>query len=356
MIDNILSAQRALSARTKLQLFAIFTSTMDSADMESQAHIGLWTNWSRGAIMGRTITLSRIHGNLLIAFTASFIAFVAARFWRIICVALHRYYSTSLPASTLHHQRQVVLRNSPSPESGLWSLITLCFAWRGTSLRRALGLMPGLCLAALIVVAFILAGGFSSTIASAAGDVVLLTGEQCGIPDMPTDMASLSSHIATLANYANTAAQYAQQCYSTDRSSLVDCGRFVKDRLSWEMDSNAPCPFATSMCRNNTGNLRLDTGHIDLNAALGMNVPENEGVSLRSVLHCAPLVTEGFTTRVSSPNATLVQYHYGNGIIGSLGNITETNYTHQVEDIDYQYQQMYSDEPRDIPNPNYQLE
>lgn len=39
-------------------------------------HIGIWTNWSRGEILGLTLTLKRREGNLLLAFTAIFVAFV----------------------------------------------------------------------------------------------------------------------------------------------------------------------------------------------------------------------------------------------------------------------------------------
>lgn len=45
-------------------------------------HIGTWTNWSRGRVMGATLTTTRQYGNLLIAFTAFFVSFVASRFWK----------------------------------------------------------------------------------------------------------------------------------------------------------------------------------------------------------------------------------------------------------------------------------
>lgn len=323
--------------------------------MESQAHLGVWTNWSRGPIMGPTLTLSRTHGNLLIAFTASFIAFVSARFWHILCVALHRHYSSPLPASTLHHQRQIILRNSSSPESGLWSFISLCFAWRPTNFRQFLQLAPALCLAVFTMVAFLLAGGFSSTIASGVGDVILLTGNKCGFINRPKDATSMPSFIATLADRADTAAKYAQQCYSNNRSGLVDCGRFVKDSLSWEFDNNASCPFSPEMCRNDEGNLRLDTGQIDLNTALGLNFPADERLSIRSVLHCAPLVTEGYSTQVSTSNSTLVRYHYGRGVYGTSSNFEDADYTYEVEDLNTQYQYLYKNWSQRLPSSNYQL-
>lgn len=51
-------------------------------------HLGTWINWSRGRIMGATLTLDRRGGNLLIAFTAIFVGLVSERFWRIACMSV----------------------------------------------------------------------------------------------------------------------------------------------------------------------------------------------------------------------------------------------------------------------------
>jgi hypothetical protein len=37
-------------------------------------YLGVWTNWSRGQVMGSTLTLDRRNGSLLIAFLAFFVA------------------------------------------------------------------------------------------------------------------------------------------------------------------------------------------------------------------------------------------------------------------------------------------
>lgn len=63
---------------------------LSSVDVDTHVHLGLWTDWSRGAVFGRTLTMTRGNANLLIAFTASFVAIVATRFWRILCLAIHR--------------------------------------------------------------------------------------------------------------------------------------------------------------------------------------------------------------------------------------------------------------------------
>lgn len=90
-----------------------------------QVYLGIWTDWTRGPILGQTLTLSRNNANLLIAFTASFIVFVGSRIWVILCLILHRSYSTAEQRDALHHQRQAILRNSSTSDGGLVRLLVL---------------------------------------------------------------------------------------------------------------------------------------------------------------------------------------------------------------------------------------
>ncbi|KAH7304338.1 hypothetical protein B0I35DRAFT_465311, partial [Stachybotrys elegans] len=291
---------------------------MSNVTLESQVYLGLWTNWSRGAVLGRTLTLSRRDGNLLIAFTASFIALITARFWRILCFVSHRYFSSPDPRSSLHRQRQVVLRNSSSPEAAAWSLLQIGHAsWRAVRRRRVLAYtVPILVLAVVVWAAFTVAAGFSSTIASAVGDTVLLRSEQCGVTnwtnllDTSTD-AYLSRSIAESELMSN-AANYARQCYSSDASGLLDCSRFAQRRLSWQIDTNASCPVDESMCRRNQGNLRLDTGLINTDEALGLNAPP-----------------------ISVGNTTMVRYHYGSM---QRSGAPPIDYAYEQRSIDDQYE------------------
>lgn len=75
--------------------------------VQYNVYLGAWTNWSRGRILGATLTLESRYGLLLLSFTAAFVGLVASRFWRIMTLMLHRIYSTPEPRDALHHQRQV---------------------------------------------------------------------------------------------------------------------------------------------------------------------------------------------------------------------------------------------------------
>lgn len=50
-----------------------------ASTVQNSVYLGIWTNWSKGAVMGATLTLDRAQGNLLIAFTAVFVGIVTDR-------------------------------------------------------------------------------------------------------------------------------------------------------------------------------------------------------------------------------------------------------------------------------------
>ena len=273
-------------------------------------YLGLWTNWSRGRVMGATLTLRQSDANLLIAFMAFFIALVASRFWRIICFVLHRLYSTPDAQDVVYHQRQAILRNSSSPEYG--TLLLLRLLWAGRYSKRPLRPLLAASIAVFCMGAFTVAGGFSSRISTAVGNEVLLQSVNCGQISADND-PQLRYHYARIfkADTLNNAANYAQQCYQNNTSGLFDCGRFVAQRISGHINETATCPFENGMCRKSSSNLQLDTGYVDSHKDLGLNAPENERILWRNVVHCSPLITKGFTSNSITPLGNMTFYHYG---------------------------------------------
>ncbi|KAI0456529.1 hypothetical protein F5B21DRAFT_522677 [Xylaria acuta] len=283
--------------------------------MENSVHLGVWTNWSRGPVLGATLTTTKSYGNLLIAFTAVFVAFVASRFWRILCFVLHRWYSTFEARDAIHHQRQVVLRNSMNPESGLLNIIRLVWAWRKTPLNRLVRLLPIGLLAITCLITFTVASGFSSNISIAAGDEVLVRSTHCGpiqFPEATVKFVGIGSRFD--AEKLNDAENYAQRCYSsTSSSDNTACNKFVVGRLTTTtINTTATCPFQHRICRDPQSSLRLDTGYVDSNDQLGLDAPTDQRFAWRYVLHCSPLETEGYTSRVSEADKGWIRFHYGN--------------------------------------------
>ncbi|KAK8132103.1 hypothetical protein PG999_000276 [Apiospora kogelbergensis] len=304
-------------------------------DQNAQVYLGAWTNWSRGsAVMGATLTLTREQGNLLIAFTALFIPFVASRFWRIFAILFHQCYSTSDPRDTIHNQRQIVLRNSTSLESGLFSFAELMWAWRGASRRAWVRILPVALFVFLSIVAFTVAGGFSSQI-SMTGEV-LLKGNNCRTSYLmhTTNQSVISRYMSYASTFVYNMASYEQQCYTNQSSGLVECDKFVTGTIpTTTMDYNASCPFENQLCRRNHSNIRFDTGHLNSNDMFGLNSPRDTSFTFRHVMQCAPLVTEGRIHNITVSNRNFTTYNYGQQIKGS----GQFNYTHIVPDIETQY-------------------
>ena len=223
-------------------------------------YLGVWTNHAQGRILGATLTTTQRDGAFLIAFTGFLIPFVASRLWKLFCIALHSGLSTSKPQSAIHQQRQIILRNSTSPDSGLVSLLQVMWAWRRLKANRHLwSLWPIVVCAIAFIAVFSAAGGFSSQISVSAGNEVLLLGTNCGIISLTTstDTTSLSYQSDQL----NNAANYVQQCYSTNSSGGLSCDKFVVTTLPTVVeDYAASCPFKDNICRGNQTSIKLDTG------------------------------------------------------------------------------------------------
>ncbi|KAK8062141.1 hypothetical protein PG997_014238 [Apiospora hydei] len=307
-------------------------------DADDSVYLGVWTNWSRGRVLGSTLTLSREHGNYLIALTAFFIAFVATRFWRISCFAFHRWFSSPTSAGTIYRQRQIILCNSSSPESGLVSLSVLLWSWRNLGLRRLYGLSLLILFVVICISGFVLAGSYSSRISTDVRNEVLLRADHCGIIN-PSSSSESNFYNAWFSQQVSAAINYAEQCYSSSRiSSMVECERFIVPKLPTVITNyNAGCPFQSDICRSNGSNIMLDSGYLDSREHLGLNSPDGLRFQQREVLHCAPLRTEGYEKLFTKSDQGMVGYDYGGKISGPKNNITVKKYTYEVVDVETQY-------------------
>jgi hypothetical protein len=309
-------------------------------DTESGVYLGVWTNWSRGYILGATLTLNRFNATLLIAFVSFFVGFVGTRFWRIICLILHRYYSRPDEFQDgLYHHRQLILRNSESADSSFLSLIRLSHAWRGLVDNRLSRTLPLIFLSAFTFLGFITASGFTSLVSTGIGTDVLLDGVNCGVMyPMSTGTESWNVLVPYESDRVSDAANYAQQCYSPNSYSVFDCNRFVVTQLPTTINYTASCPFQNDkgICRSDTGNLVLETT-MDSTEHLGVNTPEDERIQIKARLHCSPLSTQGRSGSVEIKNISVTRYYYGPMTNGPVDNATTVDFTYQKESIASQY-------------------
>ncbi|RDA84535.1 hypothetical protein CP532_3756 [Ophiocordyceps camponoti-leonardi (nom. inval.)] len=264
--------------------------------LDYRVRLGIWTDWSHGSLMGLTLTLNRNEGSILIAVNALFISVVAASFWRIARLLLHRHFSTPRPRDALHHQRQALLRNSTAAPSTVWAFLHLGWAWRRRDSRAWIRTLPVTACIVLSIVAFTAASILSSRLSSANGVAVLVDGSKCRQFNDYRQGSEWDLQYGKLPPCRSTISRYAQQCYADDLSSGVLCCRnFVKKRLKTDIDYQAPCPFEGSICRSNSSNLVLDSGLIDSLDDLGVNAPAKDRFKIRHRMQCAPLTTEGYS-------------------------------------------------------------
>lgn len=304
-------------------------------------HLGIWTNWSINPVFGRTLTLTRDNANILVAFTAIFIGIVGSRTWHIACLVFHRYYSTPEPRDAIHHQRQVIFRNSASAEAAIWFFLQLAWNWRHSNFRNCLlRIFPAILSAFFFSCVFTVAGGLSSKISTPVGEDILIKGASCGISPLHGNAGDSARHIAYISNFVANAANYAKQCYVSSNSGPLSCNIFVNEKLPSSKDTNFSCPFQDVICRNAMSNIRLDTGYIG--NELGINTPRSQDIQLRRVLQCAPVVTKGHSHHFNTAEGNFTRFYYG--ALGSwrVGNNRTQSYTYQTEDVKSQYRNSFA--------------
>jgi len=286
----------------------------------AQQHVytGTWINWSRGPVMGATLTLSQRTGSLLIAFVALFVSFAGTRFFRITCYSFHRLFSTQSPQDGVHHQRQAILRNSNNATSDMWALCRVLWKWRHHRMGSFLRIFPIVIYTCISIFAFAFADILSLNIAAMSGDEVILNYQICGWNEYRDNVTS-TEIVTTLRPYdhsrLNSFTNYAQNCYAKNTKS-GGCTSFVKAGLPSRVDLHASFLFSKEICRSTNRNIKIDTGYLDSYNDLGLNAPKDKRVLLRQVFHCAPVVTDGYTKTVLRENNTFVEYYYGEEIKG----------------------------------------
>lgn len=208
----------------------------------------------------------------------------------------------------------------------------LAWTWRHESPELLARTLPALVLSGLSFCLFTVAAGFSSSISSRVGNEVLLDGNNCGVVKRLGQTATTSQSFLNgfISQTFNNAANYAQECYSSNATGDFDCTNFIKDHLPGTMDDQASCPFQDGMCRSNKSNILFDSGYLDSREHFGMNTPDNQRIFFRTTMHCAPVTTEGFSKNVSTPVNNYTQYFYG-------PSVKNMNFTWQTEDMNAQY-------------------
>jgi len=129
----------------------------------ANVYVGLWSDWTKGRILGAVITVPSWAGTVVVAMLAVFIHAAGMHLWHLVRFALHQLLTTDKGIHPIGLQAQLLLRNDDSAGSTGVRLLKLLWHWRGRSAPlvrpSALGVI-GLIFAACIA----LTGTFSSAI------------------------------------------------------------------------------------------------------------------------------------------------------------------------------------------------
>ena len=251
--------------------------------MSSGIHTGYWHDYSKGSVLGATLTYDTNWGSQLISAASIVVQFAGAALWVLISRQVHRYLSQDETHDELDAQRRVVIRNSGSLDAAtqLWRM---GYVWHGHAPRAWL---RTICLSMLPFVTFtgfLVAGIFVGQIAENPQESLsLLRSGNCGL---------LYAHQVNqiLSNITVVSTAYARDCYAQDQSGAVSCTRFAKAKLDYTSETNASCPIGPGNCAvSDTSAMRLTASNLDSHTDLGINAHPNDRIQSGYQLTCAPV-------------------------------------------------------------------
>ncbi|ETI28036.1 hypothetical protein G647_00485 [Cladophialophora carrionii CBS 160.54] len=303
---------------------------------EASIYTGPWVDWSRGIIVGSTITLSARSASLLTAFLALFVTIVGSCLWRVLSFLSHQCSASPNAKDGIYHQHQLVFRNTGSPFEATKSFTEIAWYWRKSGRRPWTRSLPLALFALVFLLAFGAASILTSLVTRAAGAQRLIVSDDCGYwsfdPSATLEQRTLAMQYKDL-NDTLVAAEYTRQCYdqNTSLNNKLRCGMYTTQSIPWSSGGTI-CPFDPSICAVPQAH-KMDTGLIDSHYDLGINAPHSGRVGFRKVTTCSPLSVKGdFVSVITSTGDDglgvqgdrIRKYHYG----AYLGAAVDTNTTY----------------------------
>ena len=298
---------------------------MTSSD--GNTYFGPWVDWSRGRVLGATITLSNHNAGLLVAFFALFVSFAMGKLWTLASHGVYYLGPGSKSTDELPREHLDILQNSATPEAAVWRFGVLSYDHRSDSCsfrRTALWMVFAFFSYALVGAAAI----FSPNAIKGSSSETLVRSSQCGFWNYTITRDTPATSNQKMLNRTADALQYARNCYGATALKPSQCGKFTKRDIKWKSESNVECPFTASICRiNTTAAYRMDTDLLDSHVYLGINAPPKDRIGFRKVTTCATLNGTRFGKMKNESDSTGRIDHYLQLHFGHLENISEYTYS-----------------------------
>jgi hypothetical protein len=294
------------------------------------AHIGLWRDYSYGAVRGATLTLPIGWGNYLIAALTILVSWSGISAWQICSFILHQTRAAKTTKDILDLQTQALLRDSVGATGTIIDAVKLQRAWNKRQYYTWNRTAPIALVALTIWAAFTAAGVLVAEVASKNYQDVVVLAEPyaCGFLQGPNNLTEgvTSSIESKLINDTLAARTYARTFYGGEQSVVKMRSTFPRVRLPYSVDTQEDCPFSgrtTCLGVNNTvvdEAMAIDTGHLDSHNDFGINAPSDERITFRKRVTCSPI--QGGEL-ISDPVVQAINLTYsGRTGAGEAGNLT----------------------------------
>ena len=259
---------------------------------------GLWVNWNQGPIMGQTITTDARTGTVIVAILTVLITTAASQLWNLMTFLYHQRRAARaaiVPTSGLFWQQQVLLRTLPSPISMAADMFKLWVTWKNKSDRFLVHSLCISCFALFFGAATIISGIFSSLVISTSNLEVLVDSPFCG----QLNTSRLHEELGTSTSFRGARRRvldsYTRTCYQNGEfvpgpAPALCRNTYINPSINFDTVS-ADCPWEKPMCLSPA--IAMDSGVLDANDALGLNLKSRDRVKFRRRTTCSVLPTEG---------------------------------------------------------------
>ncbi|KAH7127171.1 hypothetical protein B0J11DRAFT_296636 [Dendryphion nanum] len=279
--------------------------------------LGLWTDWSKGPVMGKTITTNIATGTILISALAVFCSLATTHLWHTLTFLTHQARSGHQVSDGLFWQQQALLRTLPTPSALVSGNMSLWWAWRRKANMTAIRcLVPSV--VSLLFIAISLAATVSTNYIIDTSNVqVLVNSPHCGMLNLTEGpLLGLNSQYGD--KLIQSCTTFNEQCIRNTGSRPSFCHNIFTNFDVPLVIERTECPFASSLCRNGSKPaLSVDTGLVDL-GFFGINLKKADAVKFRKKTTCAVLPLEGNYEIIDRPqrngslyNGPLITMKYG---------------------------------------------